>query len=450
MNETAAPEEGREASAGEHVGVSGSAGERVGVPRSAVARVLHALDVEELAELAVELGAIESPAGSEGAAAEAVERWWRSEGVPTRRIALDERRPAVVATIEGSGSGPTLLFNAHLDTAISRHDSLVYLEPDALRYISAWREGNQLFGNGLVNDKAPMAAFMIAAAAIRRSGVSLRGDLRLVSAPGEIGLEPMDEFTGVEYLGKDLGTRFTVTHGAVGDAALVAEATGNAIAWVMAGKAYFKISVLGGEPLYTPFVPPERELLAHPNSIVRAAAAITAINEWIADYGERRFESAGGTVVPRAVIGAIRSGYPYKITKSTQVTHLYLDVRLLPGVLPTEVQREMAEALRAAEVDFRIECMMYRRGHEASRIEPLASAVRDSHRAEFGEDPPPPPAPATSMWRDINPYNEAGIPSLTYGPSTSTGGGNFAMSLDDLAGSARVYARTMLAFCGVA
>ncbi len=419
------------------------------VPTAVVRRVLDALDVEELAELAVRLGAIESPAGSEGAAAEAVEEWWRAEDVPTQRIALDEHRPAIVATLKGTGGGHTLLFNAHLDTAVSRLDTLVYREPHARRYVSAWREGDLLLGNGLVNDKAPMAAFMIAAAAIKRSGVTLRGDLRLVSAPGEIGLEPMDEFNGVDYLGKDLGTRFTISHGAVGDAALVAETTGNALAWVMAGKAYFKLSVLGDEPLYTPFVPPERDLLAHPNSIVRASAAIGAINDWIADYGERRYECAGGTVVPRAVIGAIRSGYPYKITKSTEVTHLYLDVRLLPDVLPTQVKAEIEAALRAAGLEFEIECVLYRRGFEASGIEPLARAVREGHRAEFGGDPPYPAAPTTSMWRDVNPYNEAGIPSLTYGPSASTGGGNFAMTVNDLNRSARVYARAALAYCGL-
>lgn len=420
--------------------------------RSATAaadRVLGAIDVEELAGLAVELGAIESPAGSEGPAADAVEEWWGREGVPTRRIALDPRRPAIVATIAGDGSGPTLAFNAHLDTAISRRDTLVYREPDAQRYISAWREGDQLFGNGLVNDKAPMAAFMIAAAAIKRAGVSLRGNLQLVSVPGEIGLEPMDEFTGIDYLGKDLGTRFAITHGAVSDAAIVAEATGNAMGWVMAGKAYFKVSVFGGEPLYTPFVPTERDLLAHPNSIVRAAAAIAALNEWIAQYGERRYESAGGTVIPRAGIGAVRSGYPFKITKSTQLTHLYLDVRLLPGASVTEVQREIGAALSTAGVDFEMECVLYRRGYEASGIEPLADVVRQAHRAEFGEDPPNPPPQATSMWRDINPYNEVGIPSLTYGPTSSTGGGNFALGLGDLVATARVYARAALSYCGL-
>jgi hypothetical protein len=51
------------------------------------------------------------------------------------------------------------------------------------------------------------------------------------------------------------------------------------------------------------------------------------------------------------------------------------------------------------------------------------------------------------MWRDINPYNELGIPAMTYGPGGAIGGGNFAFPLDDMVAAARVYATTALDFC---
>jgi hypothetical protein len=54
------------------------------------------------------------------------------------------------------------------------------------------------------------------------------------------------------------------------------------------------------------------------------------------------------------------------------------------------------------------------------------------------------------MWRDTTPFNEAGIPSLTYGPSSSTGGGNFSVGVAELGATARVYARAALRFCGIA
>lgn len=411
-------------------------------------RAVAAIDREELASLAVDLGAIESPAGREGPAADRVEEWLAEQGFSPRRIALVPDRPTIMARVRGTGNGPTLVFNAHLDTAISRYDTLVYDDPAQARYISAWREGDVLYGNGLVNDKAPMAAFLIAAAAIVRSGVQLAGDLVLTAVPGEIGLEPMDEFPSPDYLGKDLGTRYAISHGAVGDAALVAEATGNALAWVMAGKAYFKITVFGGEPLYTPFTPLETSLVKHPNAIVRSAAAVEALTNWAAEYGRRVYECPGGTVAPRATIGALRSGHPGKITKSTQVAFLYFDVRLRPDASVTAIEKELRSALRNADVDADVDCVLFRRGYEAQNIQPLADAVLQAHRAEFDDEPPRPAPPVCSMWRDTNPYNEVGIPSLTYGPAASTGGGNYCLSVDQLLTTSRVYARAAIGFCG--
>jgi acetylornithine deacetylase/succinyl-diaminopimelate desuccinylase-like protein len=374
----------------------------------------------------------------------------REQGFHPKRVGLVEDRPSIVARIKGSGDGPSLVFNAHLDTAISRDDTLTYVDPAQPKYISAWREGDRVYGNGVVNDKAPMAAFLVAAAAIRRSGTSLAGDLVLHAVPGEIGLEPVDEFQGPDHLGKDLGARYAIAHGVIGDAALVAEATGNTIGWVQAGKAFFKLTVYGGEPLYTPFTTAEPDPVRNPNAIVRLAPMITAFNQWAAAYPERVYQCPGGTVVPRAVIGAVRSGRPDKITKSTELAVLYLDIRITPDQSPMQLQRELSSVLAATGVPFDLECFLYRRGYEAQGIEPLAEATLAAHRDEFGADPGAPAAPVTSMWRDITPFNEAGIPSLTYGPSSSTGGGNFSVGVAELGTTARVYARTALRFCGIA
>jgi acetylornithine deacetylase/succinyl-diaminopimelate desuccinylase-like protein len=411
-------------------------------------RVAASIDPEEVADLALRLGAIEAPAGREGAAAEAVATWMAEQGFAPRRIGLVPERPSIVGRLKG-GPGPTLILNAHLDTAIGREDTLVYRDPAQPRYISAWREGDRLFGNGVVNDKGPMAAFLVAAAAIKRSGARLGGDLVLHAVPGEIGLEPVDEFQGPEHLGKDLGARFAIAHGVVGDAALVAEATGNAIGWVQPGKAFFKVTVLGGEPMYTPFSVADPDPRSNPNAIVRLVPVISALNEWSSRYPARRYECQGGVVVPKANLGAVRSGRPDKLTKSTELALLYLDVRIAPDVSAMSIQRELTELLETTGVPFELECILYRRGFEATGIEDLAAAVRSAHREEFGQAPGIPSPPVTSMWRDITPFNEAGIPSLTYGPSSSTGGGNFSVEVGELAASARVYARSVLHYCGV-
>ncbi len=93
-----------------------------------------------------------------------------------------------------------------------------------------------------------MAAFLVAAKAIREAGYPLKGDLIVSAVAGEISREPIDEWQGPAYLSKDLGARFMVTHGAVADFAIVAEGTGFGIVGIEPGKAHFKVTVLTDRP----------------------------------------------------------------------------------------------------------------------------------------------------------------------------------------------------------
>ena len=57
------------------------------------------------------------------------------------------------------------------------------------------------------------------------------------------------------------------------------------------------------------------------------------------------------------------------------------------------------------------------------------------------------------MWRDVNVFNEVGIPSVCYGPPRQkdpySGAGNRAMKIDDLVTAAKVYALCALEICGI-
>ena len=76
-------------------------------------------------------------------------------------------------------------------------------------------------------------------------------------------------------------------------------------------------------------------------------------------------------------------------------------------------------------------------------------AVEASHLKIFRESP----APVTSMWRDINVFNELRIPSLTYGPPRSlpqgadSSKGKF-MSIKDLVNVTEIYALIAMDICG--
>ncbi|MGH7930328.1 MAG: hypothetical protein ACREQV_21330 [Candidatus Binatia bacterium] len=63
------------------------------------------------------------------------------------------------------------------------------------------------------------------------------------------------------------------------------------------------------------------------------------------------------------------------------------------------------------------------------------------------------PIYATSMWRDLNVFNEVGIPSICYGPprrrEPMSGAQNRAMKIADLVQATKVYALAALMICGV-
>jgi acetylornithine deacetylase/succinyl-diaminopimelate desuccinylase-like protein len=418
-----------------------------------LARVEAHISEDELIELALALGNLDSPTGEEGAAAEHVYEWMQANGFDARKVGMFPHRPNVVARVKGAGGGPSLLLNSHLDTTIAKEETLTTLNAGAPEHHTAWRDGDRLVGNGIVNNKGVMATWLIACKALKDAGVQLKGDLLMTAVVGEIGLEPVDEFQAPEYLAKEAGARFIVNRGYTADYGVVAEGTSFALCWVEAGKAFFKVTVHGQEPpLYTPYLPERTTMEASPNAIVRAAKVIEAIEAWGPRYArEHTYESPGGTVVPHVSVNAIRSGVAYKITKTPAVCQLYVDIRINPEQDPRSVERELKAVLGATGVPTTVEPFVYRRGWEAGEdVQPLVESVEAAHVKVFGDRPGRPVIPVTSMWRDSNVFIEAGIPTVVYGPGASVGGGNFSMDIANMVDASRVYAAIAIETCGVA
>ena len=80
--------------------------------------VIAAIDPKEVVDLALALGNIDSPTGSEGPAGQFVFDWLERSGFQPRKYALVEDRFSVAAWIEGTGGGYSLIYNAHLDTTL--------------------------------------------------------------------------------------------------------------------------------------------------------------------------------------------------------------------------------------------------------------------------------------------------------------------------------------------
>jgi acetylornithine deacetylase/succinyl-diaminopimelate desuccinylase-like protein len=408
-------------------------------------------DAEEVAELALRLGNTYGPVGHERATAEVVHAWYKDNAMPSELVELSDDRANVVATVAGSGGGRSLLFNAHLDTEASGpdYDNLMAV-PDPNR-VGAWREGDRLFGHTVLNDRGCMTIMMVAGRALAQAGAPLGGDVVLTSVAGETGFAPVDEYQGERYEGKGYGSSALVRHGVRADYALVAETTNFAMSWYTCGATYYKVT-LRGRNMYTPRLQRPGNLADHPNAIVKAAAVIQAIERWAIDFEARRSgPTPSGEVRPKAQVGAVRGGIPWRPNRSSPYCALYVDVRTLPGEDVEQVTRSLRAAVDEVGVGAELEVTMSKAGSVAEGIEPLSVAITAAHRAVRGDDPPPEAETSTqSMWRDTNVFNAAGMPSLTFGPPRGQaqvqGTGHFELA--DLVDGAKIYALTAMQVAG--
>lgn len=402
---------------------------------------------EEMADLTLELANTYAPAGQEAPVAEVVDSWYQRHGLDSRIVPVIEDRANVVARVRGSGSGRSLLFNAHLDTEASGHEYDTLMHTPDPNKIGGWRDGDQLFGHTVLNDRHAHALMMITARAIKRSGVPLAGDMILTSVAGETGSAPVDEFQGMRYEGKGMGSSYLVRHGTRADYALVSETTDFAMCWHACGAAYFKVTVRGRN-MYTPRLQRTGELSTHPNAVVKAAAIVTAIEEWAIEFERKRTgPTPCGEVRPKAQIGAIRGGIPYRPNRSAPYCALYIDVRTLPGEDPAEIHRSLRAVLDDTGVDAQLELIMAKPGALGQGVEPLTDAIVTAHQAVRGTNPPHEAEPAVvSMWRDQNVFNAAGIPAVNFGPPRGSAAvqGTGSIELDDMVDAAKMYALTTL------
>lgn len=401
----------------------------------------------ELVDLCLRLGNTPSPHGQEKVVGQAVLDWLKQYQITGQLQFITERSVNAVATIPGN-DGTSLIFNAHLDTGPKLPEDA---SEDAKKLETAWTEGEMLYGKGMINDKAQLCALMLAMSALKRAGIKLKGDLTLTAVASETGHPSVDEFQGIDFPGEGFGTKWVVDRGAIADYALVGETSGFGIVQAECGAAWFKIRVKGRE-VYTPRFERGKTIQENPNVFAKAAHVILALEQWAVDYENREtFEFPGGTIIPKAQIVEVRGGS--EVGRPNATCDIFLDVRIVPGKNPLEVQRELSAAIRKLNLDCEVSLFQWSRGHIAKNADPLIGAVRSAHRYVFGSEPPQPPSAETSMWRDLNVFNEVGIPSICYGPPRQrdrlSGAQNRAMKIDDLVQATKVYALSALILCGV-
>ena len=413
-------------------------------------KIAAQIDRDELAQLACDLVNIPSPTGQEKGVAEYILDWFHANGLKTIRQEIEVDRPNAVGVLKGDGTGLSLGFNGHMDTSFTGTQEdlrmVANVEPDS-ELKGSIRDG-KVRGLGISNMKGGVAAFMMAAKALKKSAVKLKGDVIFAAVVGEISRTPIGPWQTKEYRGEGAGTRHLLTHGMHSDYAVVADGSDMNIVWTQTGVVQIKITAFGkAEAAWG------TKRSTHPmvklNAIVKMTKIIEGLEKWAERFEEQYiYNSPTGPVFPKVNIGAIEGGAPYRPNYFPGVCNVYVDVRTPPQVRPVTVQHEITKALSSLDVEYEMEAYKSLLGHEGKGVEPLVKSVEEAYQLVFGEKLKFEAPDRASIWTDTNVYNEMGIPAVKIGPRGKRIGPRAEeIDIEQMAKAAQIYALVALDIC---
>jgi acetylornithine deacetylase/succinyl-diaminopimelate desuccinylase-like protein len=354
----------------------------------------------------------------EGAIAAEVTRW--SSRLPRVEVTVDDveaGRPNVIVRLPGTGGGPTLCLNAHLDTVGDA------AWPD--RSMRPLVDGDRLVGLGVADDKGHGAALLLTLESLASRPIPLRGDILAAFV--------MDEEA------TSLGTQALVDRWPM-EAAIVLEPFGLGKAIVShQGFGWLDITVRGRAAHGSA---PDAGI----DAISRMARVIGSLDalgrRWAADPDPRN----GATVYHASTVsgGSDYATYPGSailgIEIGTQPGETIADrVADIEAIL-AELRREMPD------LDADVRVRLARDPFEAAGHERLLEAVDRATIEILGR--PSEPA-GENAWMDAALIQAAGIPTIVLGAS----GGNLHapdewVSLPELAALTDLLIATCVGFCG--
>lgn len=369
----------------------------------ALADVLARIDADELIALTRDLVRIPSvvrpsdPSATEAAVAAFVEQWLRREGLEVEVHQVAPGRPNVLGILGEPAAGPTLLLEGHTDVVTEGNPAEWTHPPFGGDVIDG-----RLYGRGSADMKSGLAAAMIAAAAIKRSGARLGGRLVVGALVDEEG-----DMIGARHL-------CTTPIGRALTAAIICEPEQNELCLEQRGVVWARVTVRGR--------------MAHGAMPEAGINPITALGALLREAPalERRLRRLcrrsphlrPPTVTPTVVLSPAQ-GVPQSnvIPSAAQAT---LDVRLTPGPDADAVAKEIdlacqraMEACPGATVEWQ-PVNGYRLATRVERSEPLVRAMVKAVRQATGRAPRFGGVPGSTDGTILR--TTLGIPIVTCGP----------------------------------
>jgi acetylornithine deacetylase/succinyl-diaminopimelate desuccinylase family protein len=415
----------------------------------------HALDAyleaheEELLGLVEALVRFETPCPP-GRNTDAIQEFLAARlaalGAEVRRVPLYPGDGQLVAMLPGSGGGRSLLLNGHVDVASTAPGERWTSPPFAPA-----RRGGRLYGRGAADMKGGLACALAALEAVERTLGRPHGDVVVHAVTGE----EMGE----------AGTLAALDHTPHVEFAIVPEPTGGTLSLGQGGVVTGWITVQSPATFHDAV----RRRMIHAGGGVFGASAIEKMvpviqalqgleRHWAVMKSHPGFDPGATTINPAAIEGGRHPAFV------ADRCALWLTVHFYPGETPEGVTAEIERTIRAAaDADpwlrehpptFRWggRSMIEDRGEAFPAFEtpaehPGAAALTAAHAAVYGTPPALRMSPGVC---DAGWIAARGIPAAIYGP----GHWDQAHAVDEyvptseLMQCARVYARTIAAWCG--
>jgi acetylornithine deacetylase len=378
----------------------------------AEAAALNALDTDACIHLAQELIRIPSVTGDERAAQNRVALALEQAGLDVDQFEADveqlrahprfpgmevERREAVlVAGALGSKGDRSLILNGHADVVPVGDRKAWHSSP-----WSAHIHAGRLYGRGACDMKAGLAIAISAAAAIKKSGVALRGRLIVESVVGE-------EDGGI-------GTFAMAQRGYKADAAYVLEPTRLCLIPAQAGALSFRLRIAGRAA----HASVRYEGISATEKFELVEARLRELERQLNQQPHpllRRYPIAYPLNIGRIRAGSWASSVPDELECEGRVG-------VPVGMASANVRQRFAEALAdlaqrdAWLAQHPVQLEWYGGQFDAVEVDPelpAFTALRDVHRDEFGIAPELDGAPYGSDMRLL--VHEAETPAILYGP----------------------------------
>lgn len=229
---------------------------------------------QETVELLQTLIKIPSVNGNEKQIGEFLYEYFTQLGFETTLYEVEKNRPAVVAVLHGKSTGKTLMYTTHYDTHVTDNMEIQPFTPLI--------EGNRIYGRGSCDAKGSIAAMIMSALILQRSGCHFSGNLMLAFVPDE------------EYLNK--GTTYLMNHGITADFAVVGEPTEMVIGHGHRGCTHLDI-VVKGKAYHSAY--PEKGI----NAIEKMATLLLSLRKHlISKFKEKEHPFLGHPVINLGLI----------------------------------------------------------------------------------------------------------------------------------------------------